>query len=138
MKTTFTYSTILKNKGILGRTNNTIETQTNQPVKIFLNGYTYNKVIIPTKYRKPKPIYKPKPIIKKNIVINPKCISCNEEYYRIKKTSLDICRKCYLDSVGMMICNKCGASKKKNDYLLCFRCFCEVTGKIYDKKHKKY
>lgn len=102
-----------------------IETQTgNYEPLVFEKGYTYNKVIIPSKYKpKPEKTYD-------NIDdFYGKCIDCDKKYLKIKKNSLLVCRACYLDSQGLQICKKCGSTKKKNDYIICYKCFTELKNK---------
>ena len=85
--------------------------------------YKKEKIIIPTKYRKP--------IINKDndihFFMNCKTKECNNKWV-ITKTNIkkEYCRKCYLKNNNMETCLRCNATKKKNDFLTCFKCYTEI------------
>lgn len=95
-----------------------IETQTNYEPKLLKPDYIYNKVIIPFA-RKEKQITNDNEFFFK-------CKKCNTKQIKFKKDLEQLCRKCFLEKIDREVCKRCKASKKKNEYTICYKCFTEL------------
>lgn len=69
-------------------------------------------------------------------IIN-KCLTCEDLVLNNKKdVDYKYCRKCYLTSRGMSICQTCNSTKKDNNFKICFKCSEEMKNKIRLQKKK--